>query len=368
MRKIVRRLVLLAVSVLFLIVLLIGGYVAYMQHQYYRIEDNITLEIEHNQRKVAQIGQTYQAMTYNIGFGAYSQAYSFFLDSAYRQDGTYIEGQYGKGISRDDVWQNTQRSIEIMQQSPVDIYLLQEVDVVADRSYGINQVAEIREAFGNYGSTYASNLHSAFLAYPVHDMHGSVESGLLSLSNLQMDSSERYSYPASEGFLRKFFDLDRCFAVLRSPVQNGKELVVVHSHMSAYDEGGLVRKQQLAVLNKFLKGEYQKGNYIIVGGDFNHDYCESGELFLGNKRKLEWVYELGDADLETGFRFVVPENRLLTGTCRGSEEAYHPETVYEVIVDGFIVSDNIRATAQIIDTDYIASDHNPVVMNFELLP
>lgn len=104
-----------------------------------------------------------------------------------------------------------------MQQSPVDIYLLQEVNVVAARSYSINQVAAISEAFVDYGSSYASNLHSAFLAYPLHDMHGSVEFGLLSLSNLQMDSSKRYSYPASEGFLRKFFDLDRCFVILRSP-------------------------------------------------------------------------------------------------------------------------------------------------------
>ena len=39
---------------------------------------------------------------------------------------------------------------------------------------------------------------------------------------------------------------------------------------------------------------------------------------------------------------------------------------YQVVVDGFIVSSNIEAESEIINTDYIASDHQPVVLKFKL--
>ena len=40
-----------------------------------------------------------------------------------------------------------------------------------------------------------------------------------------------------------------------------------------------------------------------------------------------------------------------------------------VIVDGFIVSDNVRVVdCQPVDEGFAASDHNPVVMTFELEP
>lgn len=46
-------------------------------------------------------------------------------------------------------------------------------------------------------------------------------------------------------------------------------------HLSAYDKGGVYRKKQLQQLNSFLEVEYQKGNYVVCGGDFNHDIANS---------------------------------------------------------------------------------------------
>ncbi len=40
---------------------------------------------------------------------------------------------------------------------------------------------------------------------------------------------------------------------------------------------------------------------------------------------------------------------------------------YTVVVDGFIVSDNIEAKAENIDGGFLYSYHNPVVMEFTLL-
>lgn len=119
-------------------------------------------------------------------------------------------------------------------------------------------------------STFASNFHSAFLAVPLNNPHGTVRSGVLSMSKYKMDSAIRRKYPVSSGPIEKFVDLDRCFVVMRFPVTNGKDLVMINSHMSAYDKGGKMRKAQMKLISSVMEKEYRRGNYVIVGGDFNH--------------------------------------------------------------------------------------------------
>ena len=46
---------------------------------------------------------------------------------------------------------------------------------------------------------------------------------------------------------------------------------------------------------------------------------------------------------------------------------YEPGVSYEVTVDGFIVSDNVSATAVNVDAGFAYSDHNPVLLTFELI-
>lgn len=354
-------------ALVIVILLVVLTYVIYMFATYYRIEDNQQLTIKQNSTKQMELDKEYRAMTFNIGYGAYSREFSFFLDSAVvAETKEKVSGYYGKGISKEDVQQNTMNSIEIMKTNPADFYLLQEVDVKADRSYKINQVEEIEQSFKKHDSVFASNFHSSFLALPLYDMHGKVESGLLTLSSVQTENALRISYPVTDDLFAKFTDLDRCFSVMRYPLENGKEFVLVNSHMSAYDEGGIIRQQQLKRLNQFLELEKEKGNYIVVGGDFNHDYCQSKALYPGNKEIAEWIAELSDKDLSTGYRFVIPKNRLETGTCRGSEEPYNKLTTYQSIVDGFIVSDNVEANAVIIDKEYLSSDHQAVYLQFKL--
>ena len=104
------------------------------------------------------------------------------------------------------------------------------------------------------------------------------EAGIVTMSKYDIESSVRYSLPIDESFPTKFFDLDRCFMITRYRAGDSKELVLINVHLSAYDEGGVYRKKQLELLNEVLKQERDKGNYVIAGGDFNHDIAESLNL------------------------------------------------------------------------------------------
>jgi hypothetical protein len=353
-------------GIILIVLFVVITYVLYVNFTYYRIKDNTILNINNNQKETFEFNKEYKVLTYNVGFGAYDHDFSFFLDEAYTKDNKFISGKYAKAISKNNVINNTNKIIDILKENKSDVYLIQEIDKKANRSYFVNQVEELIKAFKGYSSVYTSNFHSAYLAYPLHDMIGKSESGLLTLSKYNFYSNIRRSYPVTNEFFKKFFDLDRAFSVHRTKLKNNKELVIVNSHMSAYDKGGNIRKKQLEMLKVFMKEEKEKGNYVIIGGDFNHDYANSKTLYMGDKKIPDWVFDLSDKDLIEGYEFVVPVNKNLYGTCRGAESPYDKNKTYQVVVDGFIISSNIEAESEIINTDYIASDHQPVVLKFKL--
>lgn len=362
-------LVLRGIIIIFLaLILVVGGYVIYLQSNYYRIEDHAVLEVENNGENVLKTGDTYSVVTYNIGFGAYGPDYSFFMDTGEMKDGTKTSGKYGKAMSLESVETHTEGALGVIEDLDADFYLLQEVDVDADRSYHVNQKDFIKTAMAGYASVFANNFHSAYLFYPFNDPHGAVQAGLLNFSRYQISEAERRSYPVDNSFITKFTDLDRCFAQMRLPVEGGHELVLINSHMSAYDEGGTIRAQQLELLNSVMSEEYAKGNYVIVGGDFNHAMGEAvAEGFPSEQKFPAWVAVLTEDDLADGVGIVRAENELEVPTCRGADIVYTKGVNYATVVDGFLVTDNVRATAENVDTDFAYSDHNPVKLQFELI-
>lgn len=89
-----------------------------------------------------------------------------------------------------------------------DFALLQEVDVRADRSFKIDQAAQITEGFPGYAPVYASNFHSAYLVYPLHVPIGASQSGQLCLSRYTVSGAVRRSFPVDESFLAVFDEDD----------------------------------------------------------------------------------------------------------------------------------------------------------------
>jgi endonuclease/exonuclease/phosphatase family metal-dependent hydrolase len=366
MKKILRRAALVLAAAAAALVLIVGGYILYMVLQYSRIPDNTPLAVTNQQSARLSTGVEYTASTYNVGFGAYDHAFSFFMDSGTMLDGTKVQGVHSRAQSRAVVNRNINGAAGAISSLAPDFCLFQEVDTDATRSFHIDESAMIKKAFPGSSAVFASNFHSAFLAYPFYEMHGSVQAGLLTLSKYKINSAVRRSYPVDGSFPTKFFDLDRCFSVQRLSVSGGKDLVLINSHMSAYDKGGTVRAAQLRLLSSVLSAEYRKGNYVIVGGDFNHALCGTVKTFASQQKVPEWVYEFSDSDLPAGFGVVRASNVTAVPTCRSTDMPYTKGVNYTVVIDGFIVSENISAKAENIDTDFDFSDHNPVLLTFTL--
>lgn len=375
-KKIIKITAIVLVALFALLLFVVLGYVIYVAAQYYRIEDNQALTTSQNASQRLAVGQEYSVVYYNVGFGAYSPEYSFFMDEGVMTDGTMTYGIYAKGMSKADVEKNVAGQITTLQGLSADFCLLQEADVASHRSYNINMVQRFATELLGYSSTYACNFHTANLFYPFNDPIGIINGGIQTLSKYNIESSLRRSFPVTTDFIDKLFDLDRCFTMHYLPIEGSdKMLVLMNVHMSAYDEGGKIRAQQLEMLNSVLSAEYALGNYVIAGGDFNH--CLIADKFANDEEALayyptqqqipDWVKTsiLHNSEIASGFKVVASKDGA--ATCRGADMPYEKGVNYETVIDGFIVSDNVEVTKEeTVDTGYAYSDHNPVKMSFRL--
>ncbi|MDR2538689.1 MAG: hypothetical protein LBC43_03515, partial [Bifidobacteriaceae bacterium] len=375
-----------------IVVLLIGVYVIYVVANYYRIEDNVLIDVKNNPTQTIQLDQPYTAITYNLGFGAYDPEFSFFMDQALLREEVAGVGQSGQTIvgvnstasNEATVSQLTSGAIETtgsvlatdvsLSNDSVDetltlawetaqpgFVLFQEIDISANRSYRVNQVEAVQNYYDEYASIYSSNFHTVWLQYPPFNPIGDIESGLLSVSPFHISSATRRSLPVSDAFPTKFFDLDRCFQVLRMPVQGSQfELILVNAHLSAYDQKGEFKKQQMQILADLMREEAQSGNYVIVGGDFNNAFAGSLTNFQNAEEIPDWIIELDESVLPSGYRAVNPSNSDKIASVRDSSFRYIQGSNYETITDGWLISDNVQANAEVVDTSYRYSDHNPV--------
>ncbi len=378
--------IIIPVSVLVTAITAAVGYVGYIVFSYYRIGDKPLTVQSRAESAAVSTETTYSAMSYNIGFGAYSQDYTFFMDTGYDDKGKETCGHYGTAKSKGDVLTNTVGAVNAALAENPDFVMFQEVDVDSTRSYHVNQYKAITDAFPSYDAVYCENFHSAFLPYPLYDMHGAVKAGLTTISSHKIEEAERKEYTVSDS-LSKLFDLDRCFSVSKIKVQGSeKYLHIVNSHMSAYDEAGIIRAKQMRELNAYLQSVKDAGDYLVLGGDFNHDLItynpeysynlSDNRAFSMTKKAPDWVSyffdEEGVSPLVDGFAVVASDN---VPTCRNNDIEWDVSKTFQCVVDGFIVSDNVEVVSHRNvatnggkkDTDWFAwSDHQPSYLEFKL--
>lgn len=352
--------ILRAILILLLVVIVAAAaYVAYVFIDYHRIEDNTPLEVVSagGVQSKAQTGAEYQIVTYNVGFGAYTPDYTFFMDG----------GESSWAVSKESVIDTINGAAGVIQQMNPEIVILEEVDLDATRSYHVDQSALFRAALPGYDSVTAIDYDSPFLFYPFTQPHGKSLSSIMTFSQFEITSSLRRSLPISTGF-SKLVDLDRCYSVSRIPVENGKELVVYAIHMSAYGNSEEVREGQMNMLKEDMAAEVEAGNYVICGGDFNHNLLAGDDAVDAES----WAYPYPRSYLPEGMHFCVDElsdgeREALAPTTRNADIPYDPEKSLCLVIDGFIISDNIEQISySTVDTGFLYSDHNPVQLTFRL--
>ena len=322
----------------------------------YRPEDYTQLTVsEAAGSQTLRTDEQYTVCSFNIGYCGQDQAQDFYTDG----------GQRSSAQSLETVHDNLTAVSDYLQRAAPTFILLQEVDVNSARSFGVDQKAMLENLFDEYASCFALVHKSPFVPYPLSAPTGHVESGLLTLSRTAVRESARVSFPGERPLLQQLFSPKECFLVTRIAVENGGELVLINTRISDFSDGGALRDMQLAQLTVFLSEEAEKGNYVILGGDFGGQLPWTDFRTFGHGQDMpDWFDALPDTFLPAGFQWSVdPE----TPSRRGGDSPYVQGGSFTAVTDGFVVSENVEVLAvATADLAFRHAAHNPVQLIFSL--
>lgn len=253
---------------------------------------------------------------------------------------------------------------EIKELDP-DIFLVQEADLDSKRSYYVDEYASLIESFPNYETSFARNFKAGFVPLPLYDMTGKVDAGIATFSKYDLTSASRVQLPIPFSWPMKLFNLKRCLLVTHIPIEGSdKELIIINLHLEAYDDGP-GKAKQLAMLMDYMQEEYDKGNYVIAGGDFNQTFSTTN--YQKYPKNDNWVCPVIDASLYPSFTFKMDDTYP---TCRSLLYPYvgHDKDTFQYyMIDGFVVSNNITInTLETHNLGFKNTDHNPVTMSISL--
>ncbi len=328
-------------------------------------EDKIELEILGDNQNTIE-DSTLSFLNWNVGFCGLGEESNFFYDN-----GGFLFSN-GKMVRspKEAVLKNFQGLKAIFDAIQADFFLLQELDTDSKRSYHINQFDSLRASNPDLNATIAYNYVADRVPLPILEpwnVMGEVNSGVSTFSRFESEGATRYQFPGNYDWPTRIFQLDRCFILQRFQHANGKDVIVINTHNSAYDKGGKLKKQQMAYLKEFLIQEYEKGNYVIVGGDWNQ--CppnfrydsfpseEGGEGYTQINIPMDYLPE----DWIWVYDPTTATNRKLTNTFEVGE-------TFTTLIDFYLISPNVRLKkVKTINQEFQFSDHQPIYMEVELL-
>ena len=344
-----KRVLKMLLTLVLIVVLAVAGLIGYLTATQLDPEkEGATLsEPGVNSTRTLADGDTFYVVSWNIGYGSLGKESDFFMDG----------GQQSRPDNQQTVDKNIAGIIDQLLPDSngkmVDFMLLQEVDSGSKRSYGVVETDMIADEIG-YTSAYALNYKCAFVPVPPTRPLGKVSSGVFTLSGTEVKSADRVALPCPFSWPPSVATLKRCL------------LVMVNLHLEAYDDGE-GKAAQTKVLMDFLKTEYEKGNYVIAGGDFNQTFPGALDKYPVKNAELWTPGVLNESDLPgEGWQFVTD---IDTPTCRLLNQPYDPasDATQYYVIDGFIVSPNVRLEeVKTIDAGFEFSDHNPVQIKVTL--
>ena len=349
MKKVIKPLL----YIVLIAVLAIGAFFGWLTLTEYRPPAQEALDYLTDQAaRELQSGDELSILGWNIGYAGLGAESDFFMDG----------GRNTRSADKETTLRYLDGIDSVTSSAEYDLVLLQEVDTNSTRSFSVNQAQRL--AFGD--SVFALNYSCPFVPIPVPPI-GKVHSGLLTISDYNMESAERISLPCPFSWPVRIANLKRCLLISRIPVRGSNaQLVLVNLHLEAYDsgEGKIAQTKQLT---SFIQSEYEKGNYVIAGGDFNQVFPGTRDIYP-NLHPENWEAGVLDpADLPEGFSFVWDDN---TPTCRLLNQPYNPSDTagtQHYVIDGFILSPNVSLeSVETLNLGFVNSDHNPVHLKVRL--
>ncbi|MCT4592860.1 MAG: hypothetical protein N4A57_01090 [Anaeromicrobium sp.] len=331
------------VIVLGSLILVIGSW-AYIQLFSFKPKKQERLKTNIKTSNYIKKNQSISILTWNIGYGGLGNEADFFMDG-------------GKNIfpkSKNMVYKHLNNIGKFIKSYPSDIYLFQEVALESKITFYINNLEKLKSVLKAYNYVYSPSLY--IKSIPIL---GRLISGNTIFSTYVPSSSTRIALPLERKGLTGILNQKYNFVVQRFPIESSsKEWVIVNIHLAAFDKNGNTRNEQLKEIKEFTVNEYKKGNYVIIGGDWNHRLIGTSFNHDTPKKHLFWVKDMPREFKPEGWKWGVDK---YNPTVRTLEKPYIKDKNYTCVIDGFLVSPNIEIVEiNGFNLEFKDTDHHPV--------
>lgn len=252
----------------------------------------------------------YQILTYNLGHGRYSK--------------NYVKGDL---VSKEDIIDNIIGSRALIEDVKADINLLQETGVTKVKHQNVNHKKML--SIDSYDNYYLTNRY----------IPGVINIGNSVLINKQIKVKfEKLACKEKlTGYTQNLLCQNkRCIKILLD------NLIVYNVHLCPYQKNRYVRDKQLINILRDAEKEKANGYAIVIGGDFN--------MLL--KEKIAY--------LPLSFKLIIPSD----DTCRNLHKSFKEHDTF--LLDGFIISDDVKVKKIKCLENFEYSDHSPVLLTIEI--
>ena len=265
-------------------------------------------------------------MTYNIGNCLYGRN---------ANNNSYMT------FSRKKINSNIKGQLSQIKKYDPDILLLQEIGTSSLSNTLKNIYKKYRIELKKYKSKYYNN-------YNILQIFNNGKATFIK----KYSQNQKIKIPFKvRGILNNIFCSNKVQILTRIKISDTKkELIIINIHLTAYKKNHIERIKQLNYILDIAKKELDKGNYVVIGGDWNIDlFSETNKLNLPSEiiKKINndnWTMNAKGKTLKY-------EGKLLK-----DDKTY----------DGFLTSKNIVVTKLKSYEQFDYSDHSPVTMTIKL--
>ncbi|WP_425091207.1 endonuclease/exonuclease/phosphatase family protein [Tropicimonas sp. S265A] len=285
--------------------------------------------------------------TWNLGYGGLGAGSDFVADG----------GARFFPPSRADVARNIDGIAAIAAELGTDVMLFQEVADPGPLTLWQPLTAALRDAVAAPVFWVKPDVATRLLPWPFKLRHGMVVATDLTPTEGLVTPIAGEPKPML-GLLNRRYGLQ----TLITEAENGAQWALVNIHLSAFDDGGHLRRRQIGAVFAHAQALHARGMHVVIGGDWNMQLTETDFPHQTPDDMLFWLHPFPDGALPAGWTLAIDPT---TPTSRSLDRPFTPGINYTTILDGFAVSPNVEVVSVTTrDTGFEMSDHMPVSGRF----
>jgi endonuclease/exonuclease/phosphatase family metal-dependent hydrolase len=299
----------------------------------------------HTVTKVLPANKSIKLLTWNIGYAGMGKESDFIMDM----------GKQKRPLSKNLVIRNMQKILHFLADKSPDIAFLQEVAEPSWVTYQQDNLLQlINKLSHSYEYTYKADIKTSLIPKPFRFAIGNA-----TFSKWKMRNAEARGLPLEPNFSYGMFRKNYRMHITRLIQGDNIKWVFINIHLSAFDDKRHeVREKQLSKVLEFAQSEYNKGNHVVVAGDWNLKLTKASFSHTTNEEFLFWVRDLPYGKIPKGWTWGIDHN---VPTVRTAHKPYQENHNYTTIIDGFLCSPNVHIeSTSTSDLKFEFTDHHPV--------